>query len=163
MLSLSSFLRTRSIIREETSPGTYCALYPDARSRDLLAVFASQFEGGTIQPSEKLHCTVLYSRKPVDIQDSDFELPYEGIGDEVSCFPQQDGKKCVVLKISSLRIPVLHHTLRRVYGATHDYPTYEPHVTLVYDYEGDVESRGNPFLPIVFDRHVIKPIDEKAH
>jgi len=40
---------------------------------------------------------------------------------------------CLVLKLSAPELVERHHELRRLYGGTHDYPTFEPHVTLSYD------------------------------
>jgi hypothetical protein len=90
-----------------------------------------------LDPSE-YHSTIVYSRNPLLFLKPEHELVpvrhatpiafdvFEGV---------VNGKKgnCCVLKIDSQYMTSRHEYLRMYHNATHDFPSYKPHVTLSYD------------------------------
>lgn len=84
---------------------------------------------------EKLHSTVACSRGnniPGYEVDGKFEEPEEAEIDCFTIFPSQDGKNCLVAKLSAPTL-VDRHNKTMQHGANYDYDEYIPHVTLSYD------------------------------
>jgi hypothetical protein len=163
MIAFSAFANARRALKEalgmDTSNGTYIALFPDSVSEEIIRDYAAEIG---VEAQEGLHCTLLYSRVPIKPRPIDIEawLPFDGLGDELALFDQNNGKKCLVLKLTSLRIKVVHDTLIQVYGATHDYPTFEAHVTLARDLEPDFKiPEVTPSLKLEFNRYEVKELD----
>jgi len=81
------------------------------------------------------HSTIAYSRKHLpnvpkqrDITPGWIARP---IGFDV--FSTKSGTNCLVLKIDCPEAIGRHNFLRNWEGASHDFPTYIPHITLSYD------------------------------
>jgi 2'-5' RNA ligase len=152
-----------SCISEETEkPGTYCAVYPDEETIVHIKELCAKL--GIKDPTlpNKLHATVLYSRKHVDhdVCRNLVELPVHGVADELALFSQQDGKKCLVLKFSSIYLQRLHDRLIKT-GGTHDFPSYETHVTLARDLDDSfVVPDDEITVPLVFNKFEVKNLDE---
>lgn len=89
-------------------------------------------------PIAEYHSTVVYSRKPLKnisaIRDLDPVWIAKSIGFDIFD-TNVTGiiTKCLVLKINCLEIMERHIYFREVEGASHDFPTYIPHITLSYD------------------------------
>lgn len=86
-------------------------------------------------PREKLHCTVVYSRKPF----KDFtiwgklEKPIVAKPDKLEIFKTQSGASALVLRFHAKELDERHTYFEKEYGATYDYDEYKQHVTLSYD------------------------------
>jgi hypothetical protein len=118
--------------------GTFVAVRFREDTRQLLYAYALM-NGipNPLDPSE-YHSTVVYSRNPILFLEPERELiplryatplafdVFEGV---------VDGRKgnCCVLKIDSEYMTARHKFLRKYHNATHDFPDYNPHVTLSYD------------------------------
>lgn len=82
-------------------------------------------------PAKELHVTVCYSRTPIDWMavgdpwDAEIELPAGG--PRVVC---QMGD-AVVLEFASRALTYRHLEMKEA-GASHDYPTFRPHIALSY-------------------------------
>lgn len=117
---------------EERNKPTYVAVIPDDAS--IHEIYGLMDKIGLpgkdrVVPSE-LHCTILYSKRAISDPTETIKefMPLSTTGDELTVFGTN-----LVLKLSSVTARALHVALRREYGASHDYPTYEPHVTLCTD------------------------------
>lgn len=83
-------------------------------------------------PSDKIHCTVVYSR---------VKIPYvtQSIDSVVSTkattkvFETRDGKRALVLALDDAEELSQRHKYASILGATYDFPDYIPHVTVSYD------------------------------
>ena len=106
-------------------------------------------------PVEKLHCTILYSRKPVpDLTVIDgIEVKFKAEILEWEKFGE-----ALVLKLDSKKIDKLHEILMNQ-GGTHDFPEYIAHVSVSYSFKGEIPS----ILPkkvIHFNTLCVEPIDK---
>lgn len=166
MLTFSSFIKACRVLAETNSAkGTYIAVYPDDDTLDLIGDLAEKI-GVDLLPLDGLHATILYSRKTLD-HDACGKLmhtsiPVHGTGDELTLFDQQDGKKCLVIKITNLELLSLHTTLRKM-GGTHDFPSYHAHVTLCRDLPHDFEiPKEEISIPMRFNDYTVQHLKEDA-
>jgi hypothetical protein len=137
-------------------------VYPDEETILQVRALCARLGIKDPMPPSKLHSTVLYSRKHVDhdVCRKLIELPVYGRGDGLALFPQQDGKKCLVLEFSSIYLQGLHNKLIQR-GGTHDFPSYETHVTLARDLDDSfVVPKREIIVPLVFNRFEVKDLDE---
>lgn len=164
MKSFSAYLA-----ESEHSSGTYAALSVSTASQQEIKKFVEQFlevnDDAVLVKPEDYHCTLIYSRHPCpDVKDMDFDLPVEATPVGFDLFESKSdstkGSMCLVLKLESKELRALEKTCRDDYGATSDFPTYEPHITLVYGYTGEkpdnnVSKRLNT---IKFDGYDVSPL-----
>jgi 2'-5' RNA ligase len=105
---------------------------------------------------------VLYSRKECpNIEHSPIDLPIKASGIAFSIFPNSDGGNCLVIELGSDEMQSLHSTLKEEHGATHDYDSYKPHITLSYDYSNNPlpgEAMLEHFWNLTFDQFMVEPL-----
>ena len=146
----------------ERRTGTYAKLVPCAATKERIASIVNLLNIENPASVHDLHVTVIYSRKEcAEIEGLNVTLPVQAYGEAFDIFPNQDGTKCLVLKLSSFAMHALHHTIRTEHNATHDFPDYQPHLTLSYDYTSDVPNHTilEYFTDLRFDRYVVEPLD----
>lgn len=137
--------------KEENKPGTYAGVRFCDDTVNRIKTFIEENEIPQPVPDEKLHSTVLYSRKHLpDYQAAgDLEQPYEGTPTEFDVWesqPDEEGvtSNCLVLQYDCDPLVERHNSLMQEHGATFDFDEYRPHVTLSYDV-GDLDlSNLNP-------------------
>lgn len=133
---MKSFLE---IAKPNIDPGVYmCAKFCQASLEALRNVQNALEIDNPVSP-EKLHTTIVYSRKTVDLfPGSELNEPAKLIG-----FEKWDTKYGSTL-VGIIESDYLHSRFNDAMdmGATYDYDDYKPHVTLSYD-SGiqDLESR----------------------
>lgn len=142
--------------------GTYVALNMSPESMDLL----DNFVANNLGLEERLakhsyHITVIYSRTPVpDAEKLSREQTAiaQAVGYEI--FDTKDGGKCLVLRVESAEARALNNTLSAM-GATSDYDSYKPHVTLAYNIKQDIDPTTLPLpqFPLHFDELHVAPLD----
>lgn len=143
--------------------GTYASMLCSLETKQLLDTFTTQNLGLTdkIDPST-YHTTLIYSRTPVpETENYEFPSSVHANATGYELFDTKQGNKCLVLK---LNCPVAHDindALNKM-GATSDYPSYKPHITICYDYNGktDISDLPLPNFDIVFDDFEVKPLDD---
>lgn len=155
------------ILLEETTQhkGTYAAVKFDTTTKRTLYNYLKDNDvPHRVRPHE-MHTTLLYSRKhcpnykPQWVYDT--PLIANPIGLEVWSARSDVGSstKYLVLKLDCPELVERHEQLRKEHGATHDYPNYQPHITLSYDIANlDVDSLPNvqdilPELIILGETH----------
>lgn len=108
-----------------------------------------------------LHVTVVYSRIECPAVDNlNASIPIKAVGKAFDIYPNPDGTKCLILHLDSIDMHQLHNKCRAE-GATHDYPDFNPHLTLSYDYtSANVPGEGwlDYFTHLVFDQYVVEPL-----
>lgn len=128
---------------------------------EIIAHFKAQgFE--TTLPADDLHVTIMYSRAPVDWmkmgqswsgEDGRLTIPAGGVR-----LMEQFDKATVMLFVSS-ELSWRHEDMRRG-GASWDHAEYQPHVTISYDFAGDL-TEVEPYRgKIVLGPEIFEPIDE---
>jgi hypothetical protein len=117
--------------------GTFVAVKFREDSKEALAKYAS--DSGIPNPlsPDEYHSTIVYSRNPLAVEKQTvFDAHWIGkpIGFDVFQSSWDDGSKtnCLVLKYLCVEMDTRHEYLKSL-GATHDFPTYNAHITLSYD------------------------------
>jgi 2'-5' RNA ligase len=142
--------------------GTYVALEMSESSMDLLDHFVEANLGLTERVTKNsYHITVIYSRTPVPDAEKlsrEYSVKADAVGYEM--FETKDGGKCLVLRVESAEARALNNTLGAM-GATSDYDSYKPHVTLAYNITQDIDPATLPLpkFQLVFDHLHVAPLD----
>lgn len=140
---------------------------------DLIAWAKSQGIKSTV-PADDLHCTILYSKNPVDW----FKLAeYWNNGDDegrITIAPggprsldrfgrDGDEDRPLVLRFASTDFDYRHRSMIEA-GASSDYPEFKPHITLSYD-AADVDLAAiEPYQgKLVFGPEIFEPIKAKEY
>lgn len=158
MKSFLNFLITE--LCGSTEAGTYIPVLPSAASAAELSKFVHDNIPDTseeIVSPEEYHCTVIYSKKPLKNFDKSYldrALPLQATANRWTLF-----NTCLVLEIESNNLTRLNRTITRVYGATSDYPTYRPHITVDQNYKGKLPSKL-PGFNITFAGSDIKSLED---
>jgi hypothetical protein len=118
--------------------GTYVSLTPSPESAKRLDDWVrDNLTLSNTVPRKDLHTTLVYSRTPVPAVESyPFRFPIVGtivgwklLGD--------DNNKFLVAHVLSSELQALYADMKML-GCTSDYPEYIPHITVVYDYKGEL-------------------------
>ena len=107
----------------------------------ILKHYAEQGLTGLVEPG-KMHVTVTYSSNPVNWMEMgaawNSRLTVEAGGPRLTeAFGQQ--KNTAVLAFLSSDLKWRHDEMVEK-GASWDWPEYQPHITIAYDYNGDIET-----------------------
>ena len=136
---------------EKEKPGTYAAAHFDSDSKKVIADFIKDNKIPNPTKTEKLHCTVIYSRahvpnfKAAGKYQSPMVCKPKGFA-VWDTQPDEDGNKarCLVLELSCPEFKARHRELMKEYPeATYDYPEFKVHVTLSYNL-GDMDEKDLP-------------------
>lgn len=131
----------------ENSDGIYVGVRFSPLTKERLSSLQRELDIPNPLDPEEFHCTVCYSREGIPWRDGEVSSTAHPTSWQV--YPTKDGKKCLVIELDSDYLRRRHHVARTL-GATHDYPTYKPHVTLSYDV-GDFTLDGVPVPDFVFE------------
>jgi hypothetical protein len=114
-------------------------------------------------PTEKLHVTLLYSRKPMPgykplgLIAEPIKVMVEGF----DVWDTQDGKKALVARLDAPKVVARHHELMKKYGGTFDYDEYRPHFTMSYDVGPDFDKDRLP--PFQHDLYLNREYGEELN
>jgi len=101
-------------------------------------------------PVEDPHVTIVYSKKKVDLEPKDDEV----IIDKITGSGILGKEKVLVLFVKSKKLTARHNRAKRL-GATWDYDSYKPHITISVDGK---ELKELPDFEIKLGKEIIKPI-----
>ena len=134
--------------------GSYVGVTPAKESKNKIKQLIKQLKVDNPIARDKMHCTVIYSRKPI----SDFtakgtlDPAIKAIPKSLKIFQTQEGKNALVLELDCEELHYRHQSIMKEYGATYDYPEYIPHITLSYDCKDfDVSSISKEDLCNIID------------
>jgi len=134
----------------EFSSGTYSSVLLDQNSKNLIASLNVQ----NPVEQDKLHCTIMYSRKPVP--DAYTLLPFLPITAKAKGYAIFG--ECLVLLLESDALHELHKDTMDM-GATYDYSEYIPHITLSENnVEEDISMLTVPTQSITFVQYKTEPL-----
>lgn len=133
-------MKLTEIIEEKTQKGTYAGVRLSDKTTDAIKKFIKDNNIPNPIKPEKMHTTLLNSRKylPDYKPEGEYEEMLIGKPSGFEKWPSQpddDGKvaMCLVLKYSCPDLSKRHKDLMKEHEATYDFPDYKPHVTLSYD------------------------------
>ncbi len=107
-------------------------------------------KGQGLVPVEDPHVTIVYSKKKVDLEPKEDEV----IIDKITGSGILGEEKVLVLFVESKKLTARHNRAKRL-GATWDYDSYKPHITISVDGK---ELKGLPDFEIKLGKEIIKPI-----
>lgn len=136
---------------DEQSKGTYAAVKFSQKTIDQVVKYIEENDIPNATPADKLHCTVLYSRKycPDYEPQGEIDPPYIGECDKLEVWESkgklrdQEPTRCLVLKFKCPALNERHEELMDEHDATYDFPEYKTHITLSYDI-GDMDESTLP-------------------
>lgn len=141
----------RNLLHEAETKGTYAAVKFSKDTKDRIKSFIKKYDIPNAVRPDKLHTTLLYSRKflPDYKAEGDLTEPIVGkpIGFELWKTQPREGQEqtqCLVLRYEAPELEARHKALMKEHGATWDYPDYNAHVTLSYNFPGTLEDVGEP-------------------
>jgi len=143
-------MKLTEIIEEKIQKGTYAGVRLSNKTINAIKKFIKDNDiPNPIEP-EKMHTTLLYSRKylPDYKAKGKYDDILEGTPSGFEKWPSQpddDGKvaMCLVLKYTCTALSKRHKELMKEHEATYDFPDYKPHVTLSYDV-GSLQCKDLP-------------------
>lgn len=125
--------------------GTYAGIRFSENTKNSIEAYMRETRIPNMLDKEKLHSTLLYSRKHCPDYQPNEKLSLTGKPDGFVVWNTQapegsdrDTTRCLVLKYECPELVDRHFQLRHEHGATHDFPDYTPHITLSYDI-GDMD------------------------
>lgn len=144
ILTLSQFLSER-----KGTTGTYAALKFDEPSVKRISQYVKDNDIPNPLEASKLHVTLLYSR----VECIGFKSPGNLIepfvatvkGFDVWNNADMDGKALVV-KLDAPALVERHLMLMKLYGATYDFPEYQPHFTISYNVPDEFDPKTLPLF-----------------
>lgn len=114
--------------------GTYVGTVFDKETKKAVKDFMIELDVPNRTPSDRLHSTIIYSRKYVpELKASDAIYPLKAKGKELHIFKTRDEKNALVIKIDCPELIARHNKIMDEYQTTYDFPEYIPHVTVSYD------------------------------
>ena len=127
--------------------GTYASVKFSPQVGELLQLWCNRHGIPMTIIPEFLHCTVLYSRTEVE----PIEIPLKKIYLSPKEFRIFDNgsERALVLLLDAPELSELHDRLIEQ-GGTHDYPEYNPHVTLSFQVSENLNINKFPVPPLIF-------------
>lgn len=136
--------------------GTISLLRMGKSSADSIGEWCRQ-RGISCINEEDLHCTVLFSRNPVEHLSELNDTPIK-VKARIKSWKKLGS--ALTLELESPLACKLHEWMRSE-GGSHDYPEYIAHTTISYEWPQDELPDECPKMVLEFDRLVVKPINPK--
>jgi len=115
--------------------GTYFGVVPDEDGMEKIKDLIKSLKLKNPIEDEKIHVTLMYSEDKGNPLIPPSDLTYEAKPVGFALFGPE--KNCLVVKLESKDLQARHDELLAS-GFIHSYDDYSPHVTLSYDYEGEL-------------------------
>lgn len=151
----------KTAINDEYAYGTKVFVYPSKESSANLRAFVDNLDitAPILVKANQYHCTVIYSDSSCPgVETMNIRLPMVGGICDYEIFDSPQFGKCLVGVLNSTDIRELNRQIRETYGATMRFPTFVPHITLAWGYEGDVPKHF-PTFSLHFDAYKVAGID----
>lgn len=146
--------------------GTYYGAKPSKDTCEAILDFLSDHKVPNPLEEKLLHCTVIYSRvwcseKALGDLDPHWKGQFEAYN-VWPTFPKEDQEAthCLTLGFICPEMHERHHALKSA-GATHDFPNFQPHITLSYDVGNDYDHIALPHFsgPLLFHNEYSEPLN----
>jgi hypothetical protein len=125
--------------KEQHKEGTYVGMKLSDKTVKELKALMKKLKIKNPVRSEKLHTTIIYSRKPCPNLEAagDLAEPMVGVPTEFEIFPTRTGYNALVIKFNCPDMVNRHKQLMKDHEATYDFPEYKCHITLSYNVDED--------------------------
>lgn len=117
-------------------------------------------------PNSKLHVTVILDKnKSFEYQPIKYDPPLEidSTTYRLERFDTKEGKGALVLVFSSPEFEERHHKAKDEHSIEWDYLFYQPHITLSYDNDQEIEDIRKPQFPMFIDKEYVNPHNTEGH
>jgi hypothetical protein len=128
--------------------GTYAGIRMTDKTTKSIAKWIADNDIPNAVPTDKLHTTLLYSRKhlPDYSAAGSYDSLMIGKPTKFDVWESADGDtRCLVLEYKCKELVDRHNELMDKHGATYDFDEFKPHVTVSYDI-GDMDIKSLPML-----------------
>ena len=155
-MKLKELIEEQETEETESTKGTYAGARFSKQTVDDIKSYCEENEIPNPLKSEKLHTTILYSRKylpeynPCGMYDplmvgkpKGFDVWKTTCSQGSTPDPDAEQTNCLVLEFDCPELEKRHEGLMKEHEATYDYDEYKTHVTLSYDI-GDVDIKDLP-------------------
>lgn len=146
-------MKIQEILEEKrkTARGTYSGMKVSKASQEKLKKYMEDNKIPTPVKVEKLHTTILYSRKylPNYKPAGKLDTPYKAKSLGFTVWktnpedPKEEKTNCLIVKLDCPELIKRHKDLMKEHEATFDYDEYTPHITLSYSI-GDLDVNKLP-------------------
>lgn len=137
--------------------GTFAGVHFSQTTLDKLVQYNIDADIPNKVPADKMHCTLLYSRKELPTYQPLGKLDPPLIGKPMRLVkwpsqPDGDGiiTLCLVLLFDCDDLHERHNQIMNEHGGTHSFSNYNPHVTLSYDV-GNLQVSTLPDIRLMVD------------
>jgi 2'-5' RNA ligase len=143
--------------------GTYVSMDLSNGCKDILDHFVEMNLGLSERVDKSTyHITIIYSRTPVPSAENyagsttDIEATVSGY----EVFPTKNDGKCLVMRLDFPFANMLNKQLTAE-GATSDYDSYKPHMTIAYDIKQEIDPHTLPIpqFKLHFEAVKVAPLD----
>jgi len=114
-----------------TESGTFIGLRPDEESKKIITEFIGRYDLKDPVKSDKLHCTLAYSKTEIEPKLKDG--PYQATVSSVERLGPDEDEKALVLMLDSSDLHDRFDWIHDNTDAHYAYGEYKPHVTVEYD------------------------------
>lgn len=128
--------------------GTYAGYRFDKNDLKKITDWAEENKIPNLIPSNKIHCTLLYSKKPCPNYKplGKLKKPFVVKLGKMEVWPTQDKKYALIINLDAPEMIERHKQLMDELNATYDYDEYKPHITISYDVGKDFKLKNKPKL-----------------
>lgn len=133
-------MKLKQLLEKKKQKGIYAGVRFDDDTAKRIKTFIEENEIPNGVPNNKLHTTVLYSKKHLpNFKAADkYDKPLIGKPTDFDVWksqPDEEGNmtNCLILLYDCQQLIDRHESLMKEHNATFDYDEYNPHITLSYN------------------------------
>jgi len=135
-----AIMKSNEFIRKTHHKGTYAAGHFSNETKEAVQEYIKENSIPNPTPTDKLHATILYSRRncPNYVAQGDIEPPYIGTPGEFQIWKGQPDDKghepnCLIMEFDCPELTARHEELMDEHNALYDFDEYKTHITFSYD------------------------------
>ena len=143
-------MKSNEFIIEAKLKGTYAGVHFGDDTKDAVDLYIKENGIPNATPTDKLHCTLLYSRKHCPNYEplGQLEPMLRGKPGAFQVWegqPDDDGNKpnCLIMEFDCVKLSARHKELMDEHDATYDFDEYKTHITFSYDI-GEMDIKDLP-------------------
>jgi len=158
-------MKLKDLMEQSKKKGTYAGVRFDTETNRALHKYMTENKIPTSVRPDKLHTTLLYSRKhlPNYKPAGKIQPPMTGNPTGLDVWETQGENsaktKCLIFQYDCPELVTRHKSLMKEHEATFDYPEFKPHVTLSYDI-GDMDIDKLPNIDEIGPLNLVEEYGE---
>lgn len=147
--------------KEQEGKGTYVGVKFSKDTKDRLKEYMKKNDIPNPLPRDKMHTTVIYSRKRADDikPHGKIDPPWIGKPESMEIFKTRDENNALVLRYKCKKLSDRHQYIMDKHDTTYDWPEFKIHVTLSYDC-GDIDLDSLSDVKDIGDIEIVEEYKE---